>query len=303
MRIEHLPNQLAARVSDLPLAGGIADADWRELADVWQRTHALILPDQPHLSVEDQVAFLSRFGPVIEERIPGDKHSYVSNADGKGTDDMNAGYREGELTAHMDYTYTPHPADVISLYATELPKEGSKTLFYSNVAPLDKMSSEFRSELAGYTLLCAHDLAAMKPDARLYREGRTDPEAPTQSHVWPMLRQHPRKPGVEVLFCTLQQTERILELSDESNSDRESRALLERVFDEYLYTPENEYEHEWALHDLVVWDNLALQHARRACPLAAGGRSFRRVAVCESGNAIHETTAFLQLDDSSHVFS
>jgi len=66
---------------------------------------------------------------------------------------------------------------------------------------------------------------------------------------------------------------------------------------------ENEYEHEWALDDLVVWDNLSLQHARRACPSSQGNRTFRRVAVCEAGNAIRETVAFLNLADASVAFS
>jgi taurine dioxygenase len=303
MQIEIIRNGVAARITEIDLSRGVEDTDWREIEALWNHTHALILPDQHDLTTEAQVAFLERFGPVIEERIPGDKHSYVSNSMGRGTDDMNLGYRFGELTAHMDYTYTPHPADVLSLYAEELPAGGSSTIFYSNTAPLAKMPASLRRTLEGYTLFCAHDLAQMKPDARLYQEPRTVPDAPTQSHEWPMIRSHPYKPGVEILFCTLQQTERILELSNEANDDRESRALLGRIFHEFLYTPENEYEHVWQIGDLVVWDNLALQHARRACPIAAGPRTFRRVAVCGSGNAIQDTVEFLGLSDSSVSFA
>jgi len=303
MQIELDSKEIAARVTEIELRAGLSDAEWNEIERLWNRHHLLVFPDQRDLSVEDQVGLLERFGPVLEERVPGEKHSYVSNALGKGTDEMNSGYREGELTPHMDFTYTPFPADVISLYATELPESGSKTLFYSNVAPLARMPATLRSELERYTLFCAHDLSSMKPDARLYEEGRTRPDAPTQSHTWPMLRSHPRKPGVEVLFCTLQQTERVIELSDESMRDRESFELLDRVFNQYLYVPENEYEHDWTLGDLVVWDNLALQHARRECPVTAGRRTFRRVSVCEAGNAIHETVAFLNLKDSSVAFS
>ena len=64
----------------------------------------------------------------------------------------------------MDYTYTPYPADAISLYAMALPETRSSTRFYSNVAPLERMPPELRRELEGYTLFCAHDLARMKPD-------------------------------------------------------------------------------------------------------------------------------------------
>jgi len=303
LEIQPLSPRIGARITNLDLGHPIREQDFRALEEVWNERHLLVFPEQKSLPIEAQTALLARFGPIIEERVPGEKHSYVSNADGLGTDEMNEGYREGELTAHMDYTYTPYPADVISLYCTELPEGGSETRFYDNVTPLSKMPPDLRERLAEYHVLCAHDLSTMKPDAKLYLEERTKPEAPTQSHVWPMIRPHPTKPGVEALVCTLQQTERVLELSDEANDDAESRALLGRIFDDFLYVPENEYVHAWQVDDLVIWDNAALQHARPACPRSRGARSFRRVAVCAAGNAIQETVQFLSLADSSVAFS
>jgi taurine dioxygenase len=303
LQIDPLANQMAARIGGLDLSRPLAPADWKAIKTAWQEFHVLVFPGQPDLSVEAHVALLARFGTVLEERMPGDQHSFVSNNEGLGTDEMNDGYREGPLTPHMDYTYTPYPADVISLFATALPETGSQTLFYDNVAPLGRMPSALRNEIAEYTIFCAHDLKRMQPDARPYLDGRTDPAAPTQSHEWPMVRQHPRKPGVEALMSTLQQTERIIELSDLDTQDAKSRAVLDTIFNEYLYVDENRYVHDWQLGDLVVWDNVAVQHAREACPLTRGARSFRRVACCEAGNAIQNTVAFLGLTDSSVAFS
>ena len=303
IEVESLPGRIGARITNLDLTQPIGEPDLRAIDRAWNERHLLVFPDQAALPIDAQVALLAHFGPVIEERVPGEQHSFVSNADGLGTDEMNSGYREGELTAHMDYTYTPYPADAISLYCTELPEGGSETRFYDNLTPLSKMPRDLRERLAQYHVLCAHDLSTMKPDAKLYLEPRTDPAAPTQSHVWPMIRPHPSKPGVEALVCTLQQTERVLELSDEANDDADSRALLGRIFDDFLYVSENEYVHDWRVDDLVVWDNVALQHARAACPRVRGARSFRRVAVCEAGNAIQETVEFLSLADSSVAFS
>lgn len=308
MKIEPVSKALGVRVTEVALARDAApakrlsDAMWSEVEAAWNERHLLVFPGQAGLSVEDQAAFLSRFGPVIEERMPGDAHSFVTNEVGFGTDDMNTGYREGELTPHMDYTYTPYPADVISLFAVAVPTSGAATRFFSNTAPLARMSEDRIRELRKLHLFCAHDLGAMRPDARLYAEPRTEADAPTQSHVWPLIRPHPRKPNVEGLFCTMQQTERIVELSDEASDDRESRALLTQLFEQHLYTDENLYSHDWSIGDLVVWDNFALQHARAACPASAGPRTFRRVAVCEAGNAIDETVAFLNLRDGSQAF-
>ena len=300
---ESLSDRIGARVHGVDLQAGVDASSWREIESAWNERHLLVFPDQARLSTEAQVAFLARFGPVIEERMPGELHSWVSNADGHGTDEMNDGYREGPLTPHMDYTYTPYPADVISLWGEQIPETGAETVFYSNVAPLGDMPAALREELSGYHVFCAHDLSRMKPDARLYREGRTDPTAPTQSHTWPLIRRHPHKPSVHALVCTLQQTERIIELSDASRDDAESREMLGRIFDDYLYTEANRYVHAWRPHDLVVWDNFALQHARDACPRSVGPRVLRRVAVCETGNAIQETVRFLGLQDASVAFS
>lgn len=300
---ESLSDRIGARVHGVDLQAEIDTSSWREIESAWNDRHLLVFPDQARLSTEAQVAFLSRFGPVIEERMPGELHSWVSNADGHGTDEMNDGYREGPLTPHMDYTYTPYPADVISLWGEQIPETGAETVFYSNVASLGDMPAALREELSGYHVFCAHDLAQMKPDVRLYLEARTDPTAPTQSHTWPLIRRHPHKPGVDALVCTLQQTERIIELSDASRDDAESRAMLGRIFDDYLYTEANRYVHAWRPHDLVVWDNVALQHARDACPRSVGPRVLRRVAVCEAGNAIQETVRFLGLQDASVAFS
>jgi taurine dioxygenase len=45
----------------------------------------------------------------------------------------------------------------------------------------------------------------------------------------------------------------------------ESEALLAELFS-YLYAPGNVYEHRWQVGDLVIWDNLALQHGRPDFP-------------------------------------
>lgn len=301
--IENLDAPFGVRVTGIDLSRPPTAAALDLVERAWRESPLLVFPDGAGMPIEVQAELVGLFAQVIEERMPGDPHSFVSNDDGHGTDEMNDGYREGPLTPHMDYTYTPYPAEVISLYALALPEGGTSTTFYSNMLPLERMPAELRSEIGGYEIFCAHDLAAMKPDVRLAFEGRTDPNAPTQSHVWPLVRPHPKREGVDALMCTLQQTERILELSDAAAGDPASRALLTRLYEEFLYVPENRYVHAWCPGDLVLWDNLALQHAREACPRSAGPRSFRRVAGCDAGNAIDETVAFLGLTDGSVAFS
>ncbi len=57
----------------------------------------------------------------------------------------------------------------------------------------------------------------------------------------------------------------------------ESDALIKELFD-YLYRPENIYEHRWHNGDFLVIDNLALQHARDDVS-DVGERTLQRVVV------------------------
>jgi taurine dioxygenase len=82
----------------------------------------------------------------------------------------------------------------------------------------------------------------------------------------------------------------------------ESDALLEELFT-YLYAPDNIYEHHWHEGDLVIWDNLAVQHARSATGAAA--RTLRRVTIAHYGyweqvptdRYLHD--ALQQMDDAA----
>ena len=64
-----------------------------------------------------------------------------------------------------------------------------------------------------------------------------------------------------------------------SSCSAESHALLEALSG-HPYEPEHVYAHEWKPGDLVMWDNLTVQHARpepRPAP-----RTLRRYHVSET---------------------
>jgi taurine dioxygenase len=48
-----------------------------------------------------------------------------------------------------------------------------------------------------------------------------------------------------------------------------------------LYAEDEIYEHVWRTGDIVIWDNRAIQHARK--PLAAAARTLQRVTIAEIG--------------------
>jgi taurine dioxygenase len=62
----------------------------------------------------------------------------------------------------------------------------------------------------------------------------------------------------------------------EGLTPEESEQQLDELFD-VLYSPENIIEHDWHAGDLVVWDNLATQHARGKVTEQGPERSLRKV--------------------------
>jgi alpha-ketoglutarate-dependent taurine dioxygenase len=67
--------------------------------------------------------------------------------------------------------------------------------------------------------------------------------------------EHP-KTQRPLLFVTAHHVDRISDVSEARSAE-----LLQLLFAE-LYAPHRRYEHVWRLGDLVIWDNLAIQHAR-----------------------------------------
>jgi taurine dioxygenase len=88
-----------------------------------------------------------------------------------------------------------------------------------------------------------------------------------------VIQRHPRT-GAPLLFANEYYMSHVLELPAEAGE----RVIHEAC--EVLYQPEGIYAHEWREGDLVVWDNIALQHAR-AEVRPDTRRTLRRVLVNE----------------------
>lgn len=221
-------------------------------------------PLPPERQVDIASWFAPQDGPRGEELVA----TVLDNAD-------NAG--RVELRFHSDLTFLPNPVDLITLHALELPRDGTRTCLVDGVAAWATLPVSMHEELATLTLR--------------HREHSADfPEFDGLSHVHPLRLEHPRT-GECVLFLTDNHAERVEEL-DEQASD----VLIARL-KAHLYAPANIYEHRWKPFDLLVWDNLALQHGRPAdADPAAGRRRMQRVSV--GGPTIAELMAVMGLESS-----
>jgi taurine dioxygenase len=245
-------------VEDLDLTGDLAPH-----VDALQgllQTHQMLCFRAPELSGEDQKRLLACFGPLVDESFDGSGWSYVSNVEPGGV------LGDGPFLFHSDLEFTPEPLWVLSLYAMELPGTPTSTRFANGLLAAEHLDADLAAELDGRTAIHVFPLLEGRGDAR-YRVRDLDAGAPRAEH--PVLLTHPVT-GARILYVTAMQTDSVVGMLDD-----ESEALLARLWAE-LYAPEHVYEHVWKVGDLLVWDNLALQHARGA---VTGRRTLRRVPV------------------------
>ena len=245
-------------VSGFDSAGGRGESDIARLRQAFDMHQLLLFRSEVPLSPPRQGEIASWFGEVgHEEHAPGKPWTYLDNAEPAG---------RAELQFHSDISYMEHPIEGISLHALALPRVPTSTTFVSNGAAWDALDVALRAELRG------------RLGRHYYGEGlKLHMDWPPFEHWHPVCQMHPRT-GREMLYVT---EHHVLEI--EGLGMEGSAAMLEHLFG-VLYAPQRRYEHVWKPGDLLVWDNLAIQHARtRESDPADGPRRLQRVSFGRYG--------------------
>ncbi len=171
-----------------------------------------------------------------------------------------------ELPFHSDITFLEFPLAGISLYPQELPATSTSTTYVSNAVAWQQLPEPLQNELR-------HLKARHYFDASHHMGF----DWPVLEYWHPVCLAHP-KTGQPLLFVTEHHVDRI-----ETMTEVRSAEVLKELF-ATLYAAERRYEHIWRRGDLVIWDNLAIQHARtRAAEPSQGKRIMRRVQLGRIG--------------------
>lgn len=258
---------LGAEVRGIDLTT-IDDAMFDWLHDIWLE-HLLLVFRGQRFSADDLVTLVRRFGtPVtssalhkrsLEERTANKVFSLppevtvVTNVKENGKPVGILG--DGEVVWHSDFSFKEAPTAARMLLAVEIPPAGGLTYFTNCYAAYDTLPDAMKRRLSGMTIKQANivDTAMqVRPGASLDMDIR---EVPGPSH--PVISTHPET-GRNMIFLGRRHGAYVNGLSLE-----DSEALLDELW-AHTVQPKFTYVHEWAVGDVVVWDNRATLHRRDA---------------------------------------
>lgn len=192
--------------------------------------------------------------------IPEDKF-YVSNRK------LDSAAPFGRLQFHADTMWADRPFEVLSLYGAQIELPSAPTTFVSGVNAWKTLPEDLRRKVEGLEVL--HTAGAV-------RRGNLDDvlvseviDPPTT--VSKLAKVHPRT-GETILYACEQMTREVVGLPY-----AESEAILAEVF-AHLYAPSAQWDHDWRERDFIVWDNIAMQHARNNVAVEGPTRHLRKAA-------------------------
>lgn len=261
-----LSDVLGVEVIGLDLTGDYDAGTQAQLYDAFLRHHLLLVRGQ-EISADDEVRFAELFGPVSNQGANmkhGGKIMHISNAHKDGA------FPTGELLFHSDHVFFKHPLKAIALCAMAVPSQGGDTLFANAALAWDRLPQSLKDRAGALSANHIHDYGNNSGSYRIDRSTLSDK---TVNQVHPIAWPHPET-GRIVLLVNRLMTDEVVGL-DRAESD----ALLEELF---ACTEDRSivYQHKWQLHDLVIWDNRILQHARTNFD-PAEKRVLRRVPIGE----------------------
>lgn len=242
----------------------LTDEQGKELVRLlWE--HSLILARGQRLSMERQREICALAGPIL---LRAGESGYLST-----TPDVKAS--QSELAWHADAAYTDAPFDVLALHAVDVIDDASSTRFVSAEQALASLPARLRQRLDSQQV----EMISPTYDALAGRCcDRPDPIAQKRGEM-PAIFRNPHN-GRDCIWVSELQAARIIGMDW-----KESRDLLHEVY-EHLYQPDQMFEHRWRNGDIVIWDNIALQHARGSLK-DCGKRVLQRVIVGREGVAPH----------------
>jgi alpha-ketoglutarate-dependent taurine dioxygenase len=272
MRVSKIGRHLGAEIAGVDLSRELDDATFAGIADAFFEHQVVFFRDQK-LTPAQQIAFTRRFGELEhhvrkEHRLEGyPEILIVSNVLDESA--RAIGVQDAGRFWHSDLSYKQVPSLLSALYALEVPVKDGRVLgatsFASTVAAYEALPENLKRRLQdlrnvhSYRYYRAKNLRAQQEE-RLGGARTVQEHAPSEEQLKsvpdvevPIVRTHPVS-GRKGLFVNEGHTARIIGLPEQ-----EGASLLTQLC-AHIVKPEFRYEHVWRTGDLLMWDNVAVQH-------------------------------------------
>jgi len=251
MTVSPLTPSLGAVIEGVALGEELPPPTIDRLGELLVEHHLLFFRGQD-ITPQQQCRFAARFGELhihpIYPVLPELPEIMVIDTHGSFLPDND--------NWHTDVTFSATPPLAGILAAKQLPSVGGDTLWSSNLAAYEALSSPMKRMLEGLT--AEHSVVKSFPAGRWgadpafkERYERAVAKHPPVTH--PVVRTHPVS-GRKALFVNEGFTTRINELEP-----RESDALLAFLFS-HAGRPEFIVRWQWRVDDVAFWDNRITQH-------------------------------------------
>lgn len=277
MEVRPLSEVLGARIEGADLTR--MDAAQFTVAEDALHEHGFIVFPGQQLTANDLVAFARRWGPPEPHVIDTFHHPDDANIlvlSNVVRDGRPAGLADAGTYFHTDYSYLDVPARCTILYALQMPRANHGTTFANQRRAYEELPEATKARLRG--LIARHhygnrdDLDEGSRTAASRLSGEQKKKVSWVRH--PVVRPHPRT-GRPALYAVSGSSFGI-----EGMADGEALTLLDEL-KAHATAARYRYAYEYAVGDVIVWDNAQLLHA---APLPEYGeaRTLWRVTVKEA---------------------
>jgi len=228
--------------------------------------HGVLVFRDLHLDDDTQVAFSRRLGKV--EKLGRGDNAEIFRVTLDPAKNPAADYLKGTFDWHIDGMTDDIPIMATLLSAHDVATKGGDTEFASTYAAYEDLSDDERDRALAtrvvHSFLAAQVLSHPNPsqeDIAFWSK------RPPKTH--PLVWRHQNGRRSLVLGATTDHVEGM--------DEAEGRAYLDELL-ERSTVPERVYRHEWAVGDLVIWDNRGVLHrATRYDPSSA--RDMHRTTI------------------------
>lgn len=264
---------VGAEVQGVDLSKPIPEAVEQALRAAWSEHLVLLFRDQQMSSAQylraasvfgkPQVgaarAYFEKAGAINSlHSLPEAEISILSNLGPDGIPvKENSGLGSLEVVWHSDNSYIEKPPAGSTLYAREIPNDGTgKTSFNNQYLAYEELPKELREAIEGK---CSKQDAS-RNSAGVLRPGVKKPEAPEDvpGPMHPLVRVHPatKRKALYLGRRRVWPSQFIEGFSSQRSEELLNQLWAHATQEKYAWT------HVWRVGDMLVWDNRSAMHYR-----------------------------------------